>query len=135
VVQVMLDTSYEYWKKLSADREKYEAEKTKIAESVVRQLAKQFPGIETQVEMTDVATPMTCQRYTGVWKGAWEGWLLTTKSMSLRMKKTLPGLENFYMAGQWVEPGGGLPPSAASGRQVIQLLCAREKKTFTTSEP
>jgi phytoene dehydrogenase-like protein len=134
VVQVMLDTSYEYWKKLSADREKYEAEKTKIAESVIRQLAKQFPGLETQVEMTDVATPMTYQRYTGVWKGAWEGWLLTTKSMSIRMKKTLPGLENFYMAGQWVEPGGGLPPAAASGRQVIQLLCARDMKSFATSE-
>jgi phytoene dehydrogenase-like protein len=135
VVQVMLDTSYEYWKKLSADREKYDAEKKKIADAIVTQLAKRLPGIETQIEVTDVATPMTYQRYTGVWKGAWEGWLLTTKSMSLRMKKTLPGLENFYMAGQWVEPGGGLPPSAASGRQVIQLLCARDMKTFVASEP
>ena len=135
VVQVMLETNYDYWKKLSADREKYEAEKKKIAAAVVTQLAKRFQGLETQVEMTDVATPMTYERYTGVWKGAWEGWLLTTKSMSLRMKKTLPGLENFYMAGQWVEPGGGLPPAATSGRQVIQLLCARDTKTFVTSEP
>lgn len=135
VVQVMLDTSYEYWKKLSADREKYEAEKRKIADAVVTQLAKRFPGIETQIEFSDVATPMSYERYTGVWKGAWEGWLLTTKSMSLRMKKTLPGLENFYMAGQWVEPGGGVPPAATSGRNVIQILCARDMKTFTTSEP
>ena len=135
VVQVAMDTSYEYWKKLSADRQKYDDEKKKVGESVVRQLAKKYPGIETQVEMTDVATPVTYQRYTGVWKGAWEGWLLTTKSMSIRMKKTLPGLENFYMAGQWVEPGGGLPPAAASGRNVIQILCARDMKSFTTSEP
>ena len=110
-------------------------EKKKVGESVVRQLAKKYPGIETQIEMTDVATPVTYQRYTGVWKGAWGGWLLTTKSMSIRMKKTLPGLENFYMAGQWVEPGGGLPPAAASGRNVIQILCARDMKSFTTSEP
>lgn len=135
VVQVMMDTTCEYWKKLAADREKYDAEKKKVADAVVAQLAKRLPGIETQIEMTDVATPVTYQRYTGVWKGAWEGWLLTTKSMSLRMKKTLPGLENFYMAGQWVEPGGGVPPSALSGRQVIQLLCARDMKTFIASEP
>ena len=135
IVQVMLDTDYDYWKKLAADREKYDAEKKKVAESVIRQLAKRYPGIETQIEMTDVATPMTYHRYTGVWKGAWEGWLLTTKSMSIRMKKTLPGLENFYMVGQWVEPGGGLPPAAASGRSVIQILCARDATTFKTSEP
>ena len=135
VVQVMLETNYDYWKKLSVDREKYDAEKKKIAAAVITQLAKRFQGLETQIEMTDVATPMTYERYAGVWRGAREGWLLTTKSMSLRMKKTLPGLENFYMAGQWVEPGGGLPPAATSGRQVIQLLCARDTKTFVTSEP
>ena len=27
----------------------------------------------------------------------------------MRMSKTLPGLANFYMAGQWVESGGGTP--------------------------
>ena len=48
------------------------------------------------------------------------------------MKKTLPGLANFYMAGQWVEPGGGLPAVAMSGRNVIQIICKKEKQKFTT---
>jgi phytoene dehydrogenase-like protein len=52
-----------------------------------------------------------------------------------RMSKKLPGLESFYMAGQWVEPGGGLPPSALSGRNVIQLICKQDKKHFKTSFP
>jgi len=34
-------------------------------------------------------------------------------------------LEGFYMAGQWVMPGGGVAPCLYSGRHVIQLLCAR----------
>jgi phytoene dehydrogenase-like protein len=135
VVQVMLESNYGYWKKLSGDREKYDAEKKKIAAAVITQLAKRFQGLETQIEMTDVATPMTYERNVGVWRGAREGWLLTTKSMSLRMKKTLPGLENFFMAGQWVEPGGGLPPAAISGRQVIQLICDKDARPFATSEP
>jgi hypothetical protein len=37
-------------------------------------------------------------------------------------------LGNFYMAGQWVEPGGSVPLAAASGKAVIQLLCAADGK-------
>ncbi len=53
----------------------------------------------------------------------------------LGMSKTLPGLHNFYMAGQWVEPGGMVALSAMSGRNVIQMLCQRDKKPFVTSTP
>jgi phytoene dehydrogenase-like protein len=49
------------------------------------------------------------------------------------MQKTLPGLENFYMAGQWVAPGGGVPNAAMSGRNVIQIICKKEKRRFTTT--
>ena len=34
------------------------------------------------------------------------------------------------MAGQWVEPGGGLPPALQSGRKAISLICKEEKKKF-----
>ena len=44
-----------------------------------------------------------------------------------------PGLENFYMAGQWVVPGGGVPPCFYSARHVIQILCKRDGKKFSTS--
>ena len=48
------------------------------------------------------------------------------------MSKALPGLSRFYMAGQWVEPGGGVPIAALSGRNVIQLVCRDEKRKFRT---
>jgi phytoene dehydrogenase-like protein len=53
----------------------------------------------------------------------------------MRMSKTLPGLKNFYMIGQWVEPGGGLPSAAMSGRNVIQIICHRDNKLFVTKIP
>jgi phytoene dehydrogenase-like protein len=43
------------------------------------------------------------------------------------MRKSLPGLENFYMTGQWVEVGGGLPAVAMSSRNVIQIIGKRDK--------
>jgi hypothetical protein len=50
------------------------------------------------------------------------------------MRKTLPGLLNFYLAGHWVEPCGGLPAVARSGRNAIQIICKKEKKKFTTTK-
>jgi phytoene dehydrogenase-like protein len=51
--------------------------------------------------------------------------------MTTRIPKTLPGLDNFYMAGQWVEPGGGVPAVLPSGRQVVQIICHRDGVPFT----
>ena len=89
--------------------------------------------------MVDVATPITYERYTGNWKGSMEGWLLTTETiktaMGRGMDKTLPGLDNFYMAGQWVQPGGGVPTAAESGRSAIELICKRDGVPSTIQTP
>ena len=92
-------------------------------------------GLADPVEMCDVETPMTFERYTGNWRGSYMGWASTTETRGMRMSKTLPGLGNFYMAGQWVEPGGGTSPAAKSGRDVIQIICKKDKRRFTTTVP
>ena len=56
-------------------------------------------------------------------------------AMGKGMDKTLPGLENFYMAGQWVEPGGGVPTAAQSGRRIIERLCKQDGKGFVAQVP
>jgi phytoene dehydrogenase-like protein len=139
VVVVTFMSNYGYWQELYQDRERYDAEKKDIAIKVIGQLEQRIPGISEQVEVVDVATPMTYERYTGNWQGSMEGWLITTETMSMAMgkgmDKTLPGLEDFYMAGQWVEPGGGLPPAATSGRNAIQMICKRDKRRFVAQVP
>ena len=121
------------------DKDEYKEEKQHIADMVVSAMEARLPQIAGNVEVVDVATPITYKRFTNNWQGSFEGWLLTTDNMSSMvgkgMSKTLPGLDNFYMIGQWVMPGGGLPPAAQSGRDIIQIICHRDKKSFTTSEP
>lgn len=135
VMTVLLESDFAYWDALKNDAVRYKAEKAIIAHDVILALDKRFPGLAKNVEMSDVATPYTFYRYTGNWQGCYEGWMLTTENMRLQMKKTLPGLDSFYMVGQWVSPGGGLPCGLITGRHVIQLLCARDKKKFATSTP
>jgi phytoene dehydrogenase-like protein len=55
--------------------------------------------------------------------------------MILGVPKTLPDLENFYMAGQWVEPGGTVTLAAASGKTVMQMICAEDGKDFSSTLP
>jgi phytoene dehydrogenase-like protein len=81
--------------------------------------------------MVDVASPVTFERYTGNWQGSFEGFLPTPTSMMASIPKTLPGLSNFYMAGQWVQAGGGLPAGLITGQDVIGRICKADGKKFT----
>jgi len=132
---VSLDTDYDYWEELYKEPERYKAEKEQIADTVVALLDKRFPGLAGQVEMRDIATPMTWVRYTGNWRGSYEGWTMSLESLTTQMRKTLPGLDNFYMAGQWVNPGGGIPTAVMSGNHTIQMICKKDNKKFVTTRP
>jgi len=134
-LRIKLYSDYEYWKQLSEEPERYKAEKEEIADKVVALLNQRFPGLAAQVEMHDVATPITFERYTGNWRGSHMGWADTAETVGMRMSRTLPGLENFYMAEQWVDPPGGTPAAAMSGRYATQIICKQDKKKFVANTP
>jgi len=135
VLQVVATSSYRYWKMLAP--EAYRAEKARAAETVIACLDQRFPGLAGQVEAVDVATPLTTERFAGSHKGfqAWpvpdQGMLAALTGQGL--SKTLPGLANFHMVGQWAG-GLGLPNVAAMGRQVIARLCKQDRRRFVTTE-
>jgi phytoene dehydrogenase-like protein len=133
LIRAWFSSDYAFWKELSRDSGRYTAEKERIADQVIASLDRRFPGLAAKVEMRDMATPITFERYTGNWRGSFEGWRISPKTLMMRMGKTLPGLKNFYMAGQWVEPGGSLPTSAMSGRNAIQIICRADRKAFHTT--
>ncbi len=135
VIKVVLNSSYAYWKNLYPTYEAYEAEKQRMAEILADALEVRFPGFKDQIEVVDVATPMTFERYTGVWQGfqAWQPEQGFTAFLNvLRGKgwcRTLPGLKNFYMVGQWAGDSG-LSTAALGGRNVIQSICKSHGKSF-----
>ncbi len=116
--------NHEYWVSLRArDKAAYEREKEGIARTVVEVCETRFPAAKGKIEVVDVATPATVVRYTGNWKGSMEGWLLTPATGFRQLPPVLPGLKNFYMVGQWLSPGGGLPSGLMTARAVSQRIC------------
>lgn len=81
-----------------------------------------FPPI---VLAMDVATPLTYWATARSWRGAYEGWMPSGGSLlASSLPHRLPSLAGMYLAGQWVEPGGGVPLACTSGRKAVQVLCA-----------
>lgn len=135
ILSVMLPSKHAYWQELADDPAAYDEKKEQVARQVVELLEQRFPGIGAQVEMVNVATPLTFERFTGNWQGSFEGWLITPKNAHTLMKpmsQVLPGLGRFYLCGQWVEPGGGLPSGVTSGRRLLQAICKEDHKKFVT---
>jgi phytoene dehydrogenase-like protein len=128
VIVLRFESPWDNWKDLKdAD---YKAEKEKIKADATVLLESHYPGVTDKIEVIDVATPSTDVRYTGVWKGAYEGFMPSPNNITQSIDNTLPGLANFYLAGQWLTPGGGIPPSVLSGKKAIQLICKKEKRSF-----
>jgi phytoene dehydrogenase-like protein len=128
VMKMLYDSPIDVWEGM--DEQAYKREKEKIASDASEKLALLFPEVKGHIEAIDVATPLTDIRYTGVFKGAYEGFMPTSKNMMKSIKHTVKGLDNFYMIGQWLFPGGGLPPSAQSGKWIFEWICKRDKKKF-----
>lgn len=126
------DSPWKLWENM--DAVEYKAEKLQIEKDATTWLEKEYPGISEFIEVIDVATPQTDVRYTGVKDGAYEGFMPSKDNMMKSLKMQLPKLQNFYMAGQWLFPGGGLPPSAQTGKWAVQLICKKEKHKFVSNK-
>ncbi|MEW6179049.1 MAG: NAD(P)/FAD-dependent oxidoreductase [Chloroflexota bacterium] len=135
VVELIIRTDYSYWQNIYG-RRPYDEEQRQVSDIIRGFLNKWHPGIQDQIEVVDEATPLSYERYTGNWKGSTCGWLLTKETLPMLIKgipKNLPRLKHFLMAGQWVEPGGSIPLSAASGKNAIQWICSLDQKQFIPS--
>ncbi len=125
------EEDYNYWKELYKDKEKYNGEKLKIANEVIKGIEKKYPYLYGKVEVLDVATPVTYNRYTGAYLGAFMPFLLTMNSkMMFYHNGKIKGLKNFYLSGQWISPPGGLPAALLTGKETIQRICKKEKISF-----
>jgi phytoene dehydrogenase-like protein len=136
-MELMIRSDYDYWQNLFG-RRVYDSEQREITNDVLARIDQWYPGLRADVEVMDEATPLSYERYTNNWQGATTGFLLSREvmpSLVMGVDKRIRGLDNLYLAGQWVEPGGGVPMSAASGRAAVQLICHADGKPFEAFEP
>lgn len=136
VIKVVMESNYDYWQKLSADTKVYKEEKLKIAEALADRLNKRFPSLKNQIEAVDVVTPISVEHYTTSYRGylPWPAPKELAKEVAKNgVSKTLPGLKQFYMVGQWAGALYSTTQVSEMGRDLIQQLCRKDHKKFVTT--
>ncbi|MFL5764237.1 MAG: phytoene desaturase family protein [Bacteroidia bacterium] len=128
-------TNREFWiDARKNDRPKYRQAKEEFTKKIIALLDKTLGGVKENIEVIDVATPATFQRYTGNWKGSTQGWLPTKNLLAKSpVGFHFPGLKNFYYSSHWNQPGGGLPIAIKTGRDVAKKICKDHGVKFKAS--
>ena len=120
--------TYAFWKK-AKEENRYTDEKQKIANQLIKVITTQMPESDEKIEVCDVATPLTFERYSGSWKGSW----MTAVTPNMRVEPyptIIRGLDGIYFAGHRMYPPGGLPLAMVSGITAVKRLCRDTNTTF-----
>lgn len=130
VLIALLVADYDWWAEKKKNPADYKAEKERIASEVAAACKEKFPEIKGNIKKIDVATPMTYVRYCNAYRGAWMSFGITPAAKIRFITGILPGLENFYLTGQWLLPPGGLPTAVMTGNWTVQRICKKENIKF-----
>ena len=122
----------DHWFELAGDRDAYREEKRRVGDAVRAAIESHFPGFAGKLTVLDVATPVTYTRYCNAHRGAFMAFFPTIGSRMMAHTGRIKGLENFVLSGQWLQPPGGLPVAAVTGKDSIQRLCRTLRRPFVS---
>lgn len=128
------DKDFYYWEKLKKSYPLYLKEKQRVAEDVKSRIEEHFPSLKDKLEIIDVCTPMTYQRYVNAYRGAYMCWSFTDHGRQLMHSSSIKGVSNLVFSGQWIIMPGGIPIALMSGKFAIQLLLKKEHKSVVVSK-
>ncbi|HOF00794.1 MAG TPA: NAD(P)/FAD-dependent oxidoreductase [Spirochaetota bacterium] len=125
---ILFGNSYDYWKK-AKDNGSYSEKKKELAEKFAHMLTNHFQLSRDEIEIIDIATPLTFERYCGTYRGSWMTIDEVGKKAAIYPIKS-ETISNLYFAGQRIMSPGGTPVALLTGRQAVQYLCKDNNMSF-----
>jgi len=124
----LVGDSYDFWKRCR-ENGTYDQEKQKVAQALIREIGLKYPETRGKIVVSDVATPLTYERYLHSNKGSWMS--VTKKGQgNIQYPCKTASVQNLYFAGQRLTPPGGLPVALTTGRTAVQHLCLNTDTVF-----
>ncbi|NMD38369.1 MAG: NAD(P)/FAD-dependent oxidoreductase [Christensenellaceae bacterium] len=128
VTCILFGDSYSYWKK-AKENGSYLNKKKAFAEQFANTLISNFQLSRDDIDIIDIATPLTFERYCGTYHGSW----MTIDEVG-KKAATYPikseTISNIYFAGQRIMSPGGTPVALVTARQAVQYLCKDKGMPF-----
>ncbi|MFW6262132.1 MAG: hypothetical protein ACOC6J_11190, partial [Spirochaetota bacterium] len=130
VITCQVETDFGWWARLASERSAYRAAKHDLGARVIGLLERLWPGVATSVEVMDVATPLTTERYTSNSMGSVHGTRPDRAGFAFPIAYRGPRASRCFFAGHWITPGGGIHRAAQSGRYAVQMICRAAGRPF-----
>lgn len=111
--------TYAYWKTGKEDGS-YAEKKKAVMDGFLEVIEEVIPEIRGAVAVTDVATPLTYERYCSTFEGSY---MTDWPPLSRLYHAPIRYRDGLYFTGQRTAYSGGLPPAAQSGRTTAQTVC------------
>lgn len=116
---IMTFDSYANWKDLK--EEEYKKKKIEVADKLIARAEKYLPGLSSYIEVREVATPMTFQRYGSSPEGAIYGFAQDIKQSGMNRLSQKTRIKGLILAGAWTRPGAGVHGCFVSGIDAADL--------------
>lgn len=116
---VMALDSYANWEGLSP--RDYKLKKEDVARRLIKRCEKYLPGLAENIEVMEVATPKTMERYGSSPEGAIYGFAQTPEQSVSRRPAIETKVKGLFLAGAWTRPGAGIHACFVSGIDAARL--------------
>jgi phytoene dehydrogenase-like protein len=120
--------TYDFWANAKAEGT-YAAEKAALAEQISRAICAKYPQSVGRIEVIDIATPLTYERYTGAYRGSWMS-VMAPGDKQRQYPNFLENVKGVYFAGHRMMGAGGLPIALTTGRSAAQMVCKQYDAVF-----
>lgn len=116
------DEDFAYWHHLYGDKERYNAEKMRIAGELQSRITEHFPMLAGRLFLLDTYSPMTFVKWCSAYRGSYMSFYEQMGYKSLAARNRIKGLSNVFVASQWLATNGGLPLAATSGKFAVDSI-------------
>jgi len=116
---IMVLDKYRNWYNLE-DAE-YQKKKIEVADKLISRAEKYLPGLKENIEIMEVATPMTMARFGSSPEGAIYGFAQSVSQSGINRLSQKTKVRGLFLAGAWTRPGDGVHGCFDSGIDAADL--------------
>ena len=127
-LQLLVFCGYEPWRKFESDysagnKSEYNREKDRWTNILIRRAQEQvIPGLSSEIQVKEAATPLTNRRYTGNPEGAIYGFEQFMDNAYMNRIKNRTPIKGLYLASAWGNPGGGYSGVFRAGQDAFLAM-------------
>ena len=112
--------TYDYWKN-AKDKNTYKTLKEEFTQRAIQLLEEYLPEIKGNIAVTDLATPITYERYCSCYRGGYMS-IWHAKTMPPRVPAKSSTIRGLHFAGMRTFMSGGLPIAVQSGYKAAKTI-------------